>query len=169
MKTITSVTNNTIYVSEVMNGKKDGVGHLLMSDGTDHFGEWKDDTMNGVGFEQSPDGHYLAGTWKFDQLDGPASMYISSAGSGIGLISRFSKGRNRCAALIPEEGRAIHFYFGGEHCRPLGLRWMYCIAQTCLTAGGIKSVSNTLRYLAQDFRRKKDALRYTWNDTMPLL
>ncbi len=59
-----------VYVGQVVNGKRHGIGKLTWPDGDVYEGAWKDDQRTGKGKYTWPSGAIYEGDWKDDQRTG---------------------------------------------------------------------------------------------------
>ena len=57
-----------IYKGDVKNGKPNGLGILIYTDGTKYVGSWEDGKMNGQGKYTWKDGEKDVGKWKNDKI-----------------------------------------------------------------------------------------------------
>ena len=55
---------NPKYKGDVENGKPNGFGFLIFTNGDKYVGEWKDGFPNGPGTETYPNGGKYVGSWK---------------------------------------------------------------------------------------------------------
>ena len=54
------------YIGETINGKRDGRGAYIWSDGSMWYGSWLDDKKDGYGIYMSYQGEISIGAWKGD-------------------------------------------------------------------------------------------------------
>lgn len=67
-----------LYAGEWLNGKRNGYGDALYSNGDTYYGEWKDDSYHGVGRYRYSNGDVYDGEWT-DNLPNGLGQYISKA------------------------------------------------------------------------------------------
>ena len=72
--------NQTVYVGQWRNGKKNGRGKQYWTDGSYYEGYWKDSVANGKGRLIHSDGDVYIGQWKDDKAHG-YGVYIHTDGS----------------------------------------------------------------------------------------
>ena len=85
------VSNGSSYEGEWKVGKKNGYGTLVASNGSSYEGYWKNDIKNGEGRLHLPNGNVLEGTWFNNKKDGEFSCYIASTGEFRDQIWREDK------------------------------------------------------------------------------
>lgn len=62
--------NDFKYNGNMVNGKKEGQGVYILSNGSKYYGEFKNDKMNGNGVMRYPDGATYDGKWKDNTREG---------------------------------------------------------------------------------------------------
>lgn len=82
-KAIALYPDESVYIGEFHNGKKDGWGTLYSKDGGWYTGEWENDVKNGVGyyiFQEKEDVLCWQGIWENGQLEGGHVQHSENGG-----------------------------------------------------------------------------------------
>ena len=62
--------DQSMYIGQMKNGKRHGVGVMKYRSGRMYEGEWKDDLREGIGFEKFENGNIYKGDFAFGKAQG---------------------------------------------------------------------------------------------------
>jgi serine/threonine protein kinase len=62
--------DGSVYVGQLVDGRRNGLGVVELPSGERQAGEWKDDRLNGLAVLSLPDGRRYEGEWKMQVRDG---------------------------------------------------------------------------------------------------
>jgi len=62
-----SFNNGDVYLGQLLDGKRSGLGLYIWADGNAWFGIWADNKMNGIGLYMDYNGNYYSGEWENDK------------------------------------------------------------------------------------------------------
>ncbi len=58
------------YKGEIINGRREGLGHCIWPNGSSYYGYWENDQQSGRGMFVEPSGNYYKGEWKHGLYNG---------------------------------------------------------------------------------------------------
>jgi serine/threonine protein kinase len=68
--------DGSIYVGQLVDGRRNGLGVVELPSGERQAGEWKDDRLNGLAVLTLPDGRRYEGEWKMQVRDGYGVLHL---------------------------------------------------------------------------------------------
>jgi hypothetical protein len=68
------------YEGEYVNGKREGVGRMVWSNGDRYLGDWKNGSKDGIGYMVWSNGDFYEGGWKQDTREGQNIKYLYANG-----------------------------------------------------------------------------------------
>ena len=77
------------YEGKIKNGKPNGLGKVIFSNGESYEGTWKEGELNGQGTYQSSDGTKYIGKWINGKYHGKGTLTYSD---GLRIVGEFKKG-----------------------------------------------------------------------------
>ncbi len=77
---------DSIYDGDLIDGKKNGKGKMIYTNGSIYDGEWKDDQKNGKGKMTYSNGAYYEGEWKDDKKNGQGQNTYKDGSSYEGEV-----------------------------------------------------------------------------------
>lgn len=95
-------TDGAVYVGQLVDGRRGGLGVVELANGERQAGEWRDDRLNGVAVVTLPDGRRYEGEWKNGMRDG---FGVFQFPDGSQVIGEHTPGGINGYAVWRESGR----------------------------------------------------------------
>ena len=97
-----SYTDGAVYIGQLADGRRGGLGVVELPNGERQAGEWRDDRLNGVAVLTLPDGRRYEGEWKNGNRDGFGVLQL---GEGSQVTGEHTPGGINGYAVWREQGR----------------------------------------------------------------